>query len=97
MIKICEACADSCEASFFARRAYLCGLSIAPKLQHQQVGSSPLPGQDQPTLDLNFSQDRLLFARAEIRVTEFPTKTAGKEEAKISLFFFQKCWVRASM
>tara|TARA_B100000513_G_scaffold119080_1_gene52349 strand:+ start:1374 stop:1514 length:141 start_codon:yes stop_codon:yes gene_type:complete len=46
---------------------------------------------------LFLEQDRLLFARAEIRVTEFPTKTAGKEEAKISLFFFQKCWVRASM
>ena len=70
MIKICEACADSCEASFFARRAYLCGLSIAPKLQHQQVGSSPVPGQDQPTLDHNFSQERLLFAKVETGVTK---------------------------
>ena len=27
-------------------------------------------------------QDRLLFARVEIGVTEFPTKTTKKEEAK---------------
>ena len=30
------------------------GLSIAPKLQ--RIGSLPLPGQDQPTPDLDFSQ-----------------------------------------
>jgi len=39
------------------------GLSIAPKLQH--VGSLPLPGQDQPTPDLDYLAPlkKLLFPR----------------------------------
>jgi len=38
-----------------------------------------------------FEQDRLLFARVNIRVTEFPTKTAENEEQKngFEIFFFK--------
>ena len=43
-----------------------------------------------------FEQDRLLFARVDIGVTEFPTKRAKKEEKKMgSEIFFQK-WACAS-
>ena len=43
---------------------------------------------------LIFEQDRLLFARVDIGVTEFPTKAAEKEEEKNgSEIIFQK-WVR---
>jgi len=40
----------------------------------------------------------LLFARVDIGVTEFPTKTAGKEEKTYLglIFFFQK-WVRIAL
>jgi len=48
IIKVCEASADSCEASFYALT-----LSIAPKLQ--RVGSIHIPGWDQPTPDPSFS------------------------------------------
>ena len=43
-----------------------------------------------------FEQDRLLFARVEIGVTEFPAKRANKEETKKngSEIFFSKVGVR---
>jgi len=47
-----EASADSCEASFYALRAFY-GLSFAPKLQ--RVGTIHLSGSDQPTPDPSFS------------------------------------------
>ena len=66
IIKIFEASADSCEASFYilflmvmpmpnahSELSYGYGLSIAPKLQ--RVGSIHIPGSDQPTPDPSFS------------------------------------------
>ena len=44
-------------------------------------------------------QDRLLFARVDIGVTEFPTKTPEKEEQKILglSFFFKSSSACASL
>ena len=41
-----------------------------------------------------FEQDRLLFARVDIGVTEFPTKTVKEEEEKLGSDIFSKVGVR---
>ena len=47
-----------------------------------------------PEIFLFFEQDRLLFARVEIGVTDFPTKTPEKVEKNGSEIFFK--WACAS-
>ena len=62
------------------RKLQQCGEAAAAKFSREKRGKKT---QFWPAEFFHFfEQDRLLFARVDIGVTEFPTKSAEKEEIK---------------